>query len=191
MDTYVIRTQGRAEIPVDFEVVGEIDSTDLILLDDERGIKPPELKSIKANHHRLAQLLASGVRPLEASVATGYSLSRISILKADPAFQALMSEYQGEVREEFRDFAAKMAMVAQMATDNIIERLEDKPEEFTTNQLLEVTKTFADRAGFGPQTKNQTVSVNVSLAGRLEQARRRAALGGELVELTAVEESIA
>ena len=49
--------------------------------------QPPAIKHLRASHHNLAQKLASGLSNSEASLATGYSMSRISILLKDPTFK--------------------------------------------------------------------------------------------------------
>jgi len=169
------RTRGRAQAPLAFQVIGELDRADLALLEIEKGSSAPPLKALRDSHHKLARVLASGAKPAEASLATGYSLSRISILQADPAFKELMETYRQGVQEEFEDFTKKMSAIASSAADMLLEKMET--EDLTVNQLLEVTKTFADRSGHGPQSKSTNVNVNVDLAGRLEAARRRAAIG--------------
>lgn len=178
LDIPLPRTRGRAPKPVNAIQLRELTSADLALLSEEKGSKAPEIKAIRDSHHKLARLLASGCKPAEASLATGYSLSRISILLSTPAFQELLATYREGVQAEFYDFAGKMATLAASAVDELNERLEAQPEDFSTGQLLDVVKTMADRSGFGPSTKSTNVNVNVDLAGRLEAARRRASIGG-------------
>lgn len=72
-----------------------------------------------------------------------------------------------------RDIGVQAANIAKDALEELSLRLEETPETFTTNQLLEVSKFGADRSGFGPQSSSTNVNVNVDLASRLEAARRR------------------
>src|SRR5262245_47529587 len=77
---------GRAAKPVFAQVTRPLREADLALLSSERGIQPVALKRITERHHALARCLATGMSATEASIVTGYSPSRISILKDDPAF---------------------------------------------------------------------------------------------------------
>lgn len=170
----ITRTRGRAPKPVPAVELRDLTDADLALLDTEKGVRAPTIKKLKESHHALARALASGMRPAEAAQVTGYSLSRISIIQADPAFKDLMEVYRAEVGEAYDVLHGKMAAMAVDAVEEMHERLLDDPTEFSTNQLLDVAKTFADRTGFGPATKSTTVNVNVDLANRLEAGRRRA-----------------
>jgi hypothetical protein len=170
----ITRTRGRAAKPVAAVEMRDLTDADLALLDTEKGVHAPTIKKIRESHHALARALASGMRPAEAAQVTGYSLSRISIIKADPAFQDLMTVYTDQVGEIYANLHDKMAAMAVDVVEELHERLHEDPEEFTTNQLLDVAKTFADRTGHGPQTKTQNVNVNIDLATRLEAGRRRA-----------------
>lgn len=122
----------------------------------------PQIKKLRNSHHRLAQLLAKGEKEVVISAITGYSLSRISILKHDPAFADLIAQYKEHVNLEFADTVSKMKDVADDALDIIHERLQDSPETFTNNGLIEVIKNIGDRAGFAPVQKSIHTSVNVS-----------------------------
>lgn len=170
----ITRTRGRAAKPLVAVELRDLTDADLALLSTEKGITAPSIKKIRESHHALARALASGMKPAEAGLVTGYSPSRISILQADPAFQDLLTVYREGVGEIYSDLHHKMAAMAVDVVEEMHERLQEDPGEFTTNQLLEVAKTFADRTGHGPQTKTQNVNINVDLATRLESGRRRA-----------------
>lgn len=140
--------------------------------------KPQVVKKIRHTHHNLARLIASGVRHEEISQITGYSPAYISSLSSsDPAFKNLIGYYQSMISEESREVQVslneRLIATSMLAAEELQERLTESPEEFSVNELNDILKTTADRTGFGPQTKNTNVNVNVDLAARLESARRR------------------
>ena len=112
----------------------------------------------------------------DAAMACGYVLSRVSVLKSDPAFQELLAFYREDTSQQYRDMHSRLAGIASDAVDEIAERLEAdsllEEKSISLGQLLEIAKMGADRSGHGPQSSS-TVNVNVGIAGRLEQARRR------------------
>lgn len=156
-------------------VVRPLTRADLALLEVDKGVKPQSLvKRLSQRHHGLARALASGLTPAQAGAATGYTSSRVSILQGDPAFQELVTFYQGEIDAKFVEVHELLAGVTTDALLELQERLEDAPDKFKVAELLEITKMGADRTGNGPTSK-QEVNVNVNLAQRLEQARKRVA----------------
>ena len=114
----------------------------------------------------------------DAALACGYVISRVSILKSDPAFQELLVFYREDTDRAYRDMHERMAGLSRDAVDELHARLESDIEaeekKISVGQLLEIAKMGADRTGHGPQS-SQTVNVNVGIANRLEAARRRVA----------------
>lgn len=173
----VFRISGRASKPMSAVQVREIDACDLALLQEEKGSRAPPLKRLSERHHALARCLASGMEESAAAVTCGYVLSRVSILKADPAFQELLSFYRGSVEAKYLDMHGVLAGLSLDAAMELRERLEIDIEaddkKISVTQLMELTKLGADRTGFGPQSSQ--LNVNVDLAGRLQAARERVA----------------
>lgn len=171
----VFRVNGRASRLESAVQVRELDATDVALLSEERGIKPPPLKRLSERHHALARCLASGMEDGDAAITCGYVTSRVSILRADPAFQELLAFYRQDVNSKYLDMHGVLAGLSLDAAMELRERLEaemqsdDKTISF--GQLSELVKLGADRTGFGPQSSQ--LNVNVDLAGRLEAARKR------------------
>lgn len=103
----------------------------------------------------------------------GYVANRVSILQNDPAFKELVEFYRREVNEKYRDLHEQLGEIAGEAAEEIMTRLEDKPEEISLGALMELTKMGADRTGFGPQTSSTNININVGVADRLKLARER------------------
>lgn len=159
-----VKTRGRTMSPLELEIISSISEEDL--LDRSEGAlvssEAPTLSRIRGIHHEIARLLASGLKPADVSAATGYSLSRISILQKDPSFRELLSFYESKSDEVFVDVRKRMAVLGLDAASELADRLENKPETLSNSQLIEITKASLDRAGFSPVTKTVNVGVQIS-----------------------------
>lgn len=164
---------GRRPVARSAVEVRQLTDADLAMLSTERGIAPKELKRLGDAHHALARALASGMKPAEASILTGYTVSRISVLRTSPQFQDLVEFYSAHQTDVYADVQARMQNLSLDALETLRTRLEEEPEEFGSAMLLEIVKTLADRTGFGPSSKTTNLNVNLDLAGRLERARAR------------------
>lgn len=170
-----LRTRGRAAIAVSAAVVRELDETDVALLAAEKGSVAAPLKRLSERHHALARCLASGMGPGDAAITCGYVASRVSILQSDPAFQELVHFYREDVNRQYLGMHQVLAGLSLDAATELHERLTEDmnadEKKISVGQLVELTKLGADRTGFGPQSSQ--VNVNVDLATRLEAARKR------------------
>lgn len=138
------------------------------------GVQAVNIKALRHTHHRLAQMLAVGVDETVAAKLCNYSISRVSILKADPAFAELLAHYSEQTAEEWADFVATAANLSMDFLQELQKRLDENPEQFSVGQLNEALKTLADRTGHAPVTKTQNVNVNLDLGDKLRRARERA-----------------
>lgn len=163
---------GRPEQFCEFEIIGEMTSADVVKL-EARPAAQNQIAKLRERYHGLARILSAGVPDVVASQMTGYTLERIRMLARDPTFQELMEFYSENKDAEYhRDLRARMEGAALDAADELRDRLENNPESIKTPQLLEIVKHFADRTGYGPSS-TQNVNVNVGLAKRMEEAKRR------------------
>lgn len=171
------RSLGRAARPASAEIVRELGEADLAMLELDRGVKPTSIKRLRDAHHSLARCIAQGLSLAEVSAITGYSFSRISILKGDPAFSELVSFYSSNIEETkdaiFADGLTRLQAVRDEAVEILHDRLLEEPEKFANEDLLDVVKTTADRTGLGPSSKSTNVNVNIDLADRIARGRRR------------------
>jgi hypothetical protein len=139
--------------------VRDLTKADLQALDAPRGTLPKAIQRIRASHHSLARCLASGIKPVQAALVTGYSQTRISLLLRDPTFAGLVEDYKREAREIFADLNERMVNLSLDAIEELQDRLADAPEGFSTGMLLDMVKACADRTGHGP---GQEVKLSVS-----------------------------
>ena len=184
LDLRDITAPGRRAQPLEASVLRPLRGADLELLKGERGSAPAKLKRISERHHSLARSLAAGLSPGEAAATVGLCSSRVSILQDDPAFKELVEFYRANKDAVYAEMYEQLAGMSKDALLVLRERLEDDPDEFSNAQLLDVVTKLADRSGHGPQTSTTNLNVNVGIAGRLEEGRKRAlaAARGETIE---------
>lgn len=179
------RTKGRAVKQLSLEAAGDLSAADLALLASERGVKPTPIKMLRERHHALARCLAAGMSPGEASVITGYDPSRISVLKQDVAFQALVADYRSMGDGISADFVQRTQVLSLTVVNRLQEIAEDDEQVLSPATLLEIGKFAADRTGNAPVQKNVNLNVNADLGSKLDAARRRLA-AAQPVQITQV-----
>jgi hypothetical protein len=175
LDLDSVASIGRKTVPCLAEIVRPLTEADKALLATERGIQPSAIKRLTDSHHALARVLAEGMKDAEAAAITGYTPSRISVLRDSPLFAELIEHYRSNKDAAFADLHERMATAGLVAVAELAERLNEEPEKIGTSTLLEAIKMLADRTGHGPQTKSTNLNVNVSLADRVREGRARAA----------------
>lgn len=119
-----------------------------------------------------------GLRPGEVAARAGYSLGRVSVLSADPAFKELVASYRESVNEEWKEsvdeyfglVVANRTMAARLLND----KLQDAdPDDVTFGQLVAIHADAADRSGYPKRTV--AVNVNCDFAAQLDRAIARSA----------------
>lgn len=173
IDLGLVPRSGRQALPLTAEFSRELVPADFSMPATQTQTAPA-IKKLRDSHHALARVLVTCGSNAEASAITGYSPSRISILKADPQFQELLSFYREGSERAVTDLRERMAGMAGSALQELSDRLEDSPEEFTPNLLKEIVKDLADRTGHAPQRgPAPSVNINVNLTDRMARARER------------------
>lgn len=162
--------RGRPAPELWIEIIGAISETDLATLNspDSLGSQPIPIKALRASHHNLAQMLARGMPDTEVSLITGYSPSRISILKKDPSFAEILAGYR-EIREHvFVDTLERMKVLGLSTLDELQERLETEPDKWTNRELMEMAelllvkpRTMGTQTGVGGSGSAPGVTVQV------------------------------
>lgn len=148
---------------------------ELETLNSNRGISAPQIKSIRQTHRRLAQLLAMGTTDAVAASLVGLHPSRVSILKSDPAFSALMQTFQQHKDNQVVDLLEKLSEVSMNALDELRDRLLEEPEKISNGQLMEIITNGLDRLGHSPTHKVAIATVDINelkqraLAARSDQ----------------------
>lgn len=143
----------------------------------------PRTKIFRDTHHRLARLVASGIRESEVLRITGYSNTRLGVLKLDPAFQELVSAYRGKVTEawiasqdEFYETSTSNMLRAERQIEEHLDAADETGELVPLKTLLAITSDRADRFGY-PKKKEIDNNFNIDFAKRIEKAMARQGRG--------------
>jgi hypothetical protein len=95
---------------------------------------------IKHAHHSLARRIALGESPGVISAATGYSPGYIATIQRDPAFQELLSYYTTQAEQIFIDVAERMRDLGIASLEELQNRLDENPEEWSRRELMELAE---------------------------------------------------
>lgn len=115
--------------------------------EEELGVVTPMLLRLKHRHHSLARAIASGMRPSEAAAATGYTSARVSILQNDPAFAQLVAFYSAQADAKFANSMEKRAELHDTALDELQARLDEAPDKFANDDLVDLIKVVGPTPG--------------------------------------------
>lgn len=132
----------KALIPLQIEIVRSLTQADMPALANPAPLNnaAPTLQSLRATHHQLAQLLARGMPATEASIITGYSPTRISILRGDPTFAELLANYAANRELVFADTLERMRILGLSTLDELQDRLETDPAAWSNRELMEMAE---------------------------------------------------
>ena len=154
-------SRGQVAAPLSLEVVRELSPLDLLSLADapKGNTQPPPLQTIKARHHRMAQLLAMGRKIVDVAIIVGSTPTRIQQHMKDPSFKELVAYYQSNVLdadfETTNRVQTKLQDVAETATDLLAERLQEHESggpKMSDYALIKVAEFAADRSIAPPKT---------------------------------------
>jgi hypothetical protein len=160
-------TNGRGRIArddLDFAYRRDISPGDLGKLTKSRDlgtVQPPRLR-MKARHHRLAMLIASGEKVGVAANILGYAPATVSVLQQDPAFRNLVAVYRSQAEEKYQDLHKRAASLGESVLDELEDRLDQKPESFSISQLNEIAKNMLQH-GAKPGASGGTGGVNFNI----------------------------
>src|SRR5690606_36755504 len=136
----------------------------------ENPAQAPQLQQIRASHHELARLLAQGRKQCDIALITGFSQTRISILKSDPSFQELLTYYQEMETQNFEkarvDVAERLHSLGIGTLEVLHERVRDDPNSLDGKTLIGLAELTLDRIGHGKQS-----SVNTNVTHSIDEAQ--------------------
>lgn len=142
--------------------------------EDLAGLRQPNVKSIRANHHRTASLIARGLTDVEVGRLTNRSAPTIRNFRLNPANANLIAELaeaiDGEVLSEV-DYRAQLIRYAStLAAETLADRLEAGLVE-SDRTLLAIMDSGNDRTGLGKmETK---LNIHHSIGAQLDKAAKR------------------
>lgn len=166
MNNIHIPTRGAIAAPLFAEVVRALTAEDIMLLaTSEEKVQLAPTQKLRAVHHKMAMLLSEGKGVAEVGAITGYTPQRITQLQNDPAFQDLIKYYSDQLitahMEDAVRLQSKLVDVAEMALNEISERLEDDAtrKAMPVGELRQLTTMGADRTVAPPKATTTVVNV--------------------------------
>lgn len=134
-------------------------------------------KVLREAHHRLARLVAAGLRNEDILSRTGYSYTRLKTLRDDPSFQELVAAYREKVDEafingidEFYETSTSNMLRAERMIEEHLDVAEESGELPSLKTLMALTSDRADRFGYSKKVVNR--NENIDFAAMMEQIAR-------------------
>jgi hypothetical protein len=163
--------RGKLAKPPRILAVRVLTREDLGVLREKGNRATPRIKAFRDTHHRLARLVAAGYRNEEIMRQTGYSYTRLSSLRDDPAFQELVAQFREKIDAAFVDEFAETSMSNMVRAERQIEHHLDQADEagdlLPLKLLMGLTSDRADRFGYSKKTVN--TNINLDFARGLER----------------------
>ena len=165
--------------------------------DDLATLRAPRFKintpvKLRDSHHRIARLVAIGLRTQDIQAKTGYSHGRLSHLINSPAFEELVAKYRGQVDaafvqgvDDYYDMATQNMLKAERQIADRLDEADELGETLPVRELVAISRDAADRFGYGKKQTN--TNINVDFAAAMEKAIARS---GKTIEATPQSASI-
>lgn len=174
-----VPTLHRGKLARNPKVVGvrPLTREDMLVLQKPRPVQNRP-KALRETHHRLARMVAAGLRVEEILNLTGYSYNRLLQLKQDPAFQELVTQYRGKVDEawvrsqdEVQETAAELIRRGLRQVEAHYDEADESGELIPLRTLVTVSADLMDRFGYGKKTTQR--NENLDFAAMMEQIARQ------------------
>jgi hypothetical protein len=136
----------KAGVPASFARDLTVHDIPDILAPEPVGAAVGAVARMRHTHHRIARLLATGMKSVRVSEITGFSQSWISTLHRDPAFGELLEYYKGQVEGAFLDVQERLATLGVDAVEELHNRLIENAESFSNASLMSLVEMTFDRS---------------------------------------------
>jgi len=171
-------SRGRPERRRGIAAVRDLTETDIArLAAGERG-STPVVKSLRDSHHRIARMIASGMRLTDIAYATGFSIQRIYTLNSAPSVQELVETYRKDeneshriARDDYYDLLYSNMVKAERQISDRLDQADEDGELLSIRELTSITRDAADRVGYGK--RSLSVVANADFASTMERAVKR------------------
>lgn len=133
------------------------EALEVLSTDFRKEQQAPTLKTLSSVHHFMANLFARGCTNKEVIAITGYSDSRVSILKHTPAMQSAIAGLQQLNVKKTELVLEKTALLAMTTVDELQRRIEETPELVDSKTLNDIIRNTLDHTGHSPVQKTAAV----------------------------------
>jgi hypothetical protein len=153
----LIPSRGAVAEPLTLEVTRELTASDLLRLSEAPKVGVPLLQKLRATHHRMAQLQASGKTMGQIAAIVGCTTARLTQLQGDPTYTELVAYYNDQIMTAMIEDSArlrdKIVDAGEMAVDELRDRLEDdaKRTRMSTSDVRQIAEFAMDRTVAPPK----------------------------------------
>lgn len=141
-------------------------------LDTAQKSDQKDVSVLRARHHSVARLLATGLPEGIVAELTGFDPAYLSTLKNNPSMIELTNLYRAPGNAAAKLIEEKLRMVGDAALSRILEEMPSA----NMQELIAAAKLGSDRSGNGPQSKVAHEHVHVldpsKVAALADSARR-------------------
>lgn len=171
--------RSRVAKPIRLGPIRELTAAETATLREPRSRTMSTVDKLRDSHHEVALLFSMGMSEAEVSAITGYSHTRLSTLRNNPAFAELIAQKRGSMEAEVVDArAASLVRKIQLnaaAERHLLQAIDDADaagETLPIKTSLALVSDMSDRIGLG---KHSTVTNQHEIGSRLERAIARSA----------------
>ena len=139
---------------------------------------PTVVQALRVTHHKIAQMIAGGMKYTDVARIMAMTPQRIQQLLADPTFQNLIAEYRdldmgetGDFIDTYRTVLMGNMLKAELHVQRKLEQFEEEGETLPVRDAISISRDAADRLGVGKASVR--VNANLDFAAQLEKAVAR------------------
>jgi predicted transcriptional regulator len=103
--------------------------------------------TLRIRHHKIAQLIAGGLKQVEVAEILNCTQANISTLLASPSMQSLVREYLLSGWAEIEAVTRRARLAASSGVEELHRRFEQAPKNIATKDLTSATLGLLDRGG--------------------------------------------
>jgi hypothetical protein len=173
--------------------VRALEKADLAVLTEERRVVT-RVKAFRSSHHRLARLVASGMKDEDICRILGCSYQNLWLKKQDPAFMELVTGYRNRIDDqaiteasEVQDKAAEIIIRNLDQMEQHLDRSDESGELIPLATLVKINADLMNRFGYPAKTMNTNVNVDIGqfMKGTMRRSGRSSVIDApKLVEAT-------
>ncbi len=120
------------------------------------------LKAIQTQHREIARLKFAGRKPVEIATMTGFAISTVRGILADPLCKAYIAQLNDVADAEIIDVRKRMIKMNHMALDRLEDILDPNSDNIPYPVIAKVAMDNLDRTGHQVVQRHQHMSVHLT-----------------------------
>jgi hypothetical protein len=128
---------------------------------------------LRDSHYNMIRMFAAGLSNGEVAQQTGYTISRVSLIRNSPAIREQVAKFHdhadNSAKEKLDAIVEMQTEIARKGLRRVLDKIED--EELPDTLVLKAVDSALDRIGY--HRKSTKENINVDFAARIELAFAR------------------